>query len=88
MLDDTRGCPRGARCESCGDEHGQLLVNTCATPMGVLCLTQCRRCATAPGDPPIAVATARRLVGQHAEHLGLPLERAVALARTANQQQG
>lgn len=39
--------------------------------VGVLCLTLCPHCAKFRGDPPIAVATAVRLVRQHATHLGI-----------------
>lgn len=71
---DTSRCPLGVRCESCGVERADLTVETATTPLGVLCLTLCPRCAAADMAPPIAVGTAARLVGQHCEHLGIDLD--------------
>ena len=64
-LDDVTGCPRGHRCESCGDEHAELTVRTVRTSAGLLCLI----CAAFDGPPPISVGTATRLVALHLEHL-------------------
>lgn len=79
-LDDTTNCPVGFRCESCGDTGG-ITVSTAATPLGVLCLSLCRRCAASTVAPPITVHTAARLVGQHCQHLGIDVDEAAALAR-------
>ncbi|MFR9807283.1 hypothetical protein ACL02T_34035 [Pseudonocardia sp. RS010] len=73
-LDSAARCPLGHRCESCGTADGPLAVRTATTPLGVLCLTLCPPCAATGGPPPITVGTAARLVGQHAEHLGVDLD--------------
>lgn len=82
-LDDTSGCPRGARCESCGaDATAFLAVETASSALGVMCLTLCRRCAAYDDLLPVAAGTAARLVGQHCAHLGIDLdEMAAELAR-------
>lgn len=77
-LDDTSGCPLGHRCESCGVERDDLAVSTASTPLGVLCLTLCPRCAAFDGLPSVSVGTAVRLVGQHAEHLGIDVDEMAA----------
>lgn len=62
-------CPQGHRCESCGVERPDLTVVVAATAMGPFCWTACPSCA-APCEPPaVTLATARRLVAQHAAHL-------------------
>jgi hypothetical protein len=74
-LDDTAGCPLGVRCESCGVERDDLRVATAsASRLGVMCLTLCPRCADSDVVPPVAVATAVRLVGQHCRHLGIDVD--------------
>ena len=73
-LDDTTRCPLGHRCEACGTEHAQMEVRTARTPLGVLCVTLCPRCAGSGMAPPVAVGTAVRLVCQHAEHLGIDVD--------------
>lgn len=73
-LYDTAGCPLGVRCESCGAERNDLDVATARTPLGVLCLTLCPRCAASEMAPPVAVGTAARLVAQHCGHLGTDLD--------------
>jgi hypothetical protein len=71
-VNDTSGCPRGHRCESCGTEHGDLAVETMTHPrLGTLCLTMCRRCAAFGQDVPVSLGTATRLVEQHLEHIGV-----------------
>jgi hypothetical protein len=71
----------GVRCEACGIESDDLEVRTSTTLLGVLCLTLCGRCAAADMAPPVAVATAVRLVAQHCGHLGIDLDQiAAALA--------
>lgn len=75
----TGGCPLGHRCESCGAERDDLAVGTAETALGVLCLTLCPRCAESAMAPPVAVATAARLVGQHCMHLGITVDDMAAL---------
>jgi hypothetical protein len=70
-LDVVDNCPLGVRCESCGVESGDLAVATASTPLGVLCITACSRCAESEMAPPITVGTAARLVAQHCVHLGI-----------------
>jgi hypothetical protein len=77
-LDDISGCPRGHRCESCGTEHGDLAVTTAHTPLGVMCVTLCPDCLASGIAPPVAIGTAVRLVGQHAEHLGIDVDQMAA----------
>ena len=77
-LDDVSRCPRGHRCESCGTEHDDLEVRTADTPLGVLCVTLCPRCAAASSPPPVAIGTAVRLVAQHCEHLGIDVDQMAA----------
>lgn len=77
-LDDTSRCPLGHRCESCGVERDDLTVATATTPLGVLCLTLCPRCASATTAPPVGVGTANRLVLAHCEHLGIDADQMAA----------
>lgn len=71
-LGDTSRCPLGVRCESCGAETPDLDVLVVPLHLsGVACMTLCRRCAGARVSPPVTVATADRLVGQHCGHLGI-----------------
>lgn len=77
----TDRCPLGVRCESCGVERDDLAVATAETPLGVLCVTLCPRCAGADVAPPVSVGTAVRLVMQHCAHLGIDADQmAAALA--------
>lgn len=71
LLADTSRCPLGVRCESCGTEGTALAVTTAETEAGVLCLTQCARCAEASMPPPVAVTTAARLAAQHCAHVSM-----------------
>jgi hypothetical protein len=80
-LDRTDNCPKGHRCESCGTEHAELTVRTARTPLGVMCLTLCPRCARSDCVPPVSVGTAARLVGQHYGHLGITDDDAEAILR-------
>lgn len=74
-IDDTSRCPLGHRCESCGAERDDLAVTTALFgPIGVACVTMCPRCARSLQAPPVAVATAVRLVGQHCEHVGITVD--------------
>ena len=42
-------------------------------------MTTCPRCACSTVLPPITVATAAKLVGQHAAHLDITLDEAAAI---------
>lgn len=84
-LYDTGACPLGHRCESCGADGEDLAVVAASTPLGVLCLTMCPRCAGSGVAPPVAVGTAARLVGQHAVHLGIDLDE---MAETMRHEEG
>lgn len=75
---DVAGCPLGVRCESCGREGAGLAVGTADTPLGVLCLTLCSRCAGSDVAPPVSVGTAVRLVLQHCAHLGIDSDQMAA----------
>lgn len=77
-LDDVSRCPRGHRCESCGDEHAELTVTTAHTPLGVMCVTLCPDCLASGIVPPVAIGTAVRLVGQHCVHLGIDVDQMAA----------
>lgn len=66
---DTRYCPRGSRCESCGAESPDLEVVTLAVLNATLCLTLCPSCAGSGRLPQIMRSTAERLVAAHAAHL-------------------
>jgi hypothetical protein len=69
---DAARCPLGVRCESCGIKRDDLAVTTVTLgTIGRACLTLCPACAASGVEPPITVATAQRLVAQHARHLGL-----------------
>lgn len=74
-LDDVSNCPTGVRCESCGVESTDLAVTTADLGrLGIACLTLCTRCGSSDTVPPVSVGTAVRLVGQHAEHLGIDVD--------------
>jgi hypothetical protein len=49
-LDDTRQCPIGPECESCG-RLDELAVVTGDTPAGIVCMTLCDDCEVAGLDP-------------------------------------
>ncbi len=92
-LDDTSRCPTGVRCESCGVEEGIVVavgqlahlevVTADLAGLGVACLTMCARCGESEVAPPVSVATAARLVLQHAMHLGVTVDDAHLDARLA-----
>lgn len=73
-LFDTSNCPRGSRCERCGDSTAEHVVATMETPVGVLCLTLCPVCARAGEGPRLKLPTAARLVGDHCMHLGIDVD--------------
>lgn len=66
---DTRYCPRGHRCESCGAEGPGLTVTAVPVLSETMCLTLCRGCAASGRPPSIMLSTATRLVEQHRRHL-------------------
>jgi hypothetical protein len=83
-VDDTENCPRGHCCESCGVQANELYVETFHVPLGVFCLTVCRRCGWPPDGrvtPPVTANTALRLIAQHCGHRGIDMDRMAALAR-------
>ena len=80
-LDDVSHCPLGVRCEIDGSERPDLVVDTFDTPVGVLCLSICPDHVAPKMSPPVSVATAFRLVGQHCAHLGIDVDQAAAAWR-------
>lgn len=76
-LDDTSGCPVGARCESCGSAE-ERTVRTATTAVGVLCLTLCPRCAAASSIPSLSPTSAVRFVLDHCGHLGIDADEMAA----------
>jgi hypothetical protein len=84
QLDDTSACPLGVRCEACGVEGDDLSVCTVEFGrLGVACLTMCATCGGSGVVPPVAVATAVRLVAQHCDHLGITVDEMAAALETA-----
>jgi hypothetical protein len=68
---DTAACPRGRRCESCGAETGVVDVEIVEIAhLGLACLSLCRPCARSSSPPNISVITARRIIADHACHVG------------------
>jgi hypothetical protein len=67
----TENCPIGFRCEICGDAADGMVPVTAVTPLGILCLTACPRCADSDMAPPVSVGTAVKLVLQHCIHSGI-----------------
>lgn len=80
ILDNTAKCPVGARCESCGTTKPRS-VRTATTPVGVICLTLCGRCAGSSLTPRLTPATAARFVLQHCRHLGIDADQMEALMK-------
>ncbi len=80
-LDDTTGCPVGARCETCGATQA-LAVVTADCPAGVYCLTLCLACEQlAPPEPAGGWPSATRRVLGHCAHLGLDADQMAAVLR-------
>lgn len=79
----TITCPRGFRCEHCGQEDLLIqefrrhVVLPIVRPSGVLCLTLCDRCSrhpallAVPARPAISVRTEPKLIAAHSQHLSL-----------------
>jgi len=81
-LDDTSNCGEpGRRCKCCGTTGDITVVTAALGRLGVACLSMCPGCANSTVPPPVAVATAFRLVAQHAGHLGIDLD---VMAKLAN----
>jgi hypothetical protein len=72
-LDDTRRCPVGSECESCG-RLDELAVSTADTPVGVLCMTVCDACEVAGVLPVLSPAEEATRVREHGEHLGIDVD--------------
>lgn len=78
--DDTRRCPTGDACDTCGAVD-DLAVGTGETPLGICCLTLCGSCAEAGDTPSWTLAQAMAHVIEHAEHLGTTLDALAAADR-------
>jgi hypothetical protein len=72
-LDDTRRCPVGPECESCG-RTDELAVSTADTPAGVLCMTLCDACEVTGVLPIFSPAEETTRVREHGEHLGVDVD--------------
>ena len=68
-LDDTRRCPVGPECESCG-RLDELAVSTADTPVGVLCMTICDACELIAVAPVLSPAEEAIRVREHGAHVG------------------
>jgi hypothetical protein len=68
-LDDTRRCPVGPECESCG-HLDELAVVTWDAPVGVLCMTVCDACELIEVVPVLSPAEEAARVREHAQHVG------------------
>lgn len=73
--DDTSGCPRGHRCESCADEHPDVAVAVRPSPAGPACWTLCPPCARTGMAPTTSPSTQARAAAAHADHLVSPRRR-------------
>jgi hypothetical protein len=65
----TDRCPRGHRCESCGQACPGLQVVVIDVLGAVMCLTLCPGCRTSGRAPQIMLSTAQKLVEQHRMHV-------------------
>jgi hypothetical protein len=72
-LDDTRHCPVGPECESCG-RLDELAVSTADTPAGVICMTVCDACELIAVHPMLSPAQETARVLAHGQHLGVDLD--------------
>ena len=80
-LDDTRRCPVGPECESCGRLE-ELAVLTGDTPAGIVCMTLCDDCEVAGVDPISTPAEETARVLAHGQHVPVqPLEARVGVER-------
>jgi hypothetical protein len=69
-LDDTRRCPVGPECESCG-RRDELAVLTWDAPVGVLCMTLCDVCEIGGVLPIFSPAEETARVLEHGQHVGV-----------------
>jgi hypothetical protein len=69
-LDDTRRCPVGPECESCGHRDA-LAVLTAETSAGMLCVTLCDDCEVVEVLPIFSPAEETARVLEHGQHLGV-----------------
>ena len=72
-LDDTRHCPVGPECESCG-RLDELAVSTGDTPAGVLCMTVCDACELIAVHPVLSPAEETARVLAHGQHVGVKVD--------------
>ena len=72
-LDDTRHCPIGPECESCGRLE-ELAVSTGDTPVGVLCMTLCDAGEVAGVPPMLSPAEETARVLEHGQHVGVDID--------------
>jgi hypothetical protein len=72
-LDDTRRCPVGPECESCGRLE-ELAVLTWDAPVGVLCMTLCDVCEVAGVLPILSPAEETARVLEHGQHVGVDVD--------------
>jgi hypothetical protein len=72
-LDDTRRCPVGPECESCG-RLDELAVSTQDTPVGVLCMTVCDTCEVGDVLPIFGPEEETTRVLEHGKHLGVDVD--------------
>ena len=72
-LDDTRHCPVGPECESCG-RTDELAVVTADMPAGILCVTLCDNYEVAEVLPVLSPAEESARVLEHAQHLGVDVD--------------
>jgi hypothetical protein len=72
-LDDTRHCPIGSECESCG-RLDELAVLTGDTPAGILCMTLCDDCEVAGVDPIFSPAQETARILAHGQHVGVDID--------------
>ena len=75
----TERCPVGPRCESCGNTGPDVEVATGDTPLGVVCMSLCERCADTGAVPRMSASAAVRFVGDHCTHLGISVDEMAAL---------
>jgi hypothetical protein len=75
-LDDTRHCPVGSECESCG-RLDELAVLTGDTPAGIVCMTLCDDCEVAGVDPIFSPAQETARVLAHGQHVGVEVDQMI-----------
>ncbi|MGP4019023.1 hypothetical protein [Saccharopolyspora sp. 5N708] len=67
---DTEHCKVRLACECC-QGRSDLAALTCHTPLGVLCVTLCGKCATAGKRPRWSGPRGADRITQHCLHLGI-----------------